>query len=219
MRSFCTALYYFWWCQVWVSESHLKTGREDESQSFHTYLISMSYPVKSTSILEIVKARRCLSWCLVVEYSLLWLLCSTPHATGFCACRELLWGLNWAVSILMAYMSSFSLAFAKPLCLLPLGTCYHSGDSKVSPPPRWAPQTAPLWTPQAPVLAPQLSSCPSEINSFTASTVWVYICHFHKDFILNHKPTGIWVLQCFWGHDVIVLETLMQGALWNMHRG
>lgn len=34
------------WMPSLVSHSHLRNWREDESQSFHTYLMSMNYPVR-----------------------------------------------------------------------------------------------------------------------------------------------------------------------------
>lgn len=46
-----------------------KKGREDESQSFHTHLISRNYPVRSTSILSGAEAVRVVDSCCIVEFS------------------------------------------------------------------------------------------------------------------------------------------------------
>lgn len=77
----------------------------------------MNYPVRSTSILSVVKTVRDLNSCCIVEFSSL-TLPLPPVLPGFSACRKPLHGLDGAVCIVTACVLYFSLGFAKPRCIL-----------------------------------------------------------------------------------------------------
>ena len=115
---------------------------------------------------------------------------STPVPPGFSTCQKLLNGLHGAACILMACVSYLSFGFAKLPCILASGFPLSSQGRYSLLASRATSPRAPVGIPADPVLAQKPGNSHSLIDYFTAGTGLVYACHFHQDFILNHRPTG-----------------------------
>lgn len=178
------ALCHFCGCQVWLSRSDLRNRREDESQSFPMYLISMMIRWGLHPFLRLWKTVR--DWIrAVLENSLVPTLPLRPGASRLRCTSE---AIKWS-ALSCAYLNGTRVIVEQSLpASSPLGIDCHLRERTVSSHPKLPLEEA-LWEHLRPL---------SSHRSRETHTQWLTTagrglgcaCHFHQDFILNHRPTG-----------------------------
>lgn len=190
MRSRYTASCYVCGGQVWVSQSHLWI-----TITSHVFNKHGSSREVSTSILSVVKTVSDLNSCSIVAFSYL------THAPTHNPTR--LWSMSQAViqtTLSRVYFNGMCVVLHLRFCKAP-GHPHPSASIAVSEKAVFIPSKTNLAQgPPENTLGP----CPfgearkltlSDWIHFTPGTGLVYTCHFYKDFMLKHKPTGASVLE------------------------